>query len=196
MSKFVDFCKKFLDRKTLKFLAVGVLNTVVGMGIMLLLSAMFNKFTPDFAARHLFTLGATEYTASYLISSVINYIAGGILSYFLNKYWTFKKRERSKSEVIKFIATIVVCYAVAYLCAKPLTEVILKNADIASKWKEFIALIVGAFFYTVLNYFAQRFLVFAENSKNKKAQAESGIAEDKKDDGQEDSQNKEENKND
>jgi len=196
MSKFVDFCKKFLDRKTLKFLAVGVLNTIVGMGIMLLLSAMFNKFTPDFAAHHLFTLGATEYTASYLISSVINYIAGGILSYFLNKYWTFKKRERSKSEVIKFIATIVVCYAVAYLCAKPLTEVMLKNADIASKWKEFIALIVGAFFYTVLNYFAQRFIVFAENTKNKKAQAESGIAEDKKDDVQEDSQNKEENEND
>lgn len=171
MSKIKDFFKKFLDVKALKFLAVGVLNTVVGMGIMLLLSAMFNKFTPEFAAHKLFTLGTTIYTASYLISSIVNYIAGGVLSYFLNKYWTFKNKTRSKDIVLKFIATVLICYIIAYLVAKPLTEVMLKNAAIADKWKEFIALIIGAGLYTVLNYFGQRFFAFAERKKNG-AQAE------------------------
>ena len=168
MSKIHDFFKKFLDLKTLKFLLVGVLNTAVGMVIMLLLSALFNKFTPEFAARHLFTFGTTEYTASYLVSSIINYIAGGILSYFLNKYWTFKARSRSKEEVIKFIIAVLVCYAIAYLGAKPLTELMLKKSSMADKWKEFIALIIGAGLYTVLNYFAQRFFVFTKFSFRKK----------------------------
>ncbi|MDE6613162.1 MAG: GtrA family protein [Clostridia bacterium] len=166
MNKLKDFFKKFLDIKALKFLAVGVLNTVVGMGIMLFLSAMFNKFTPEFAAHKLFTLGTTVYTASYLISSIVNYIAGGVLSYFLNKYWTFKNKSRSKDVVLKFIATVLICYIIAYLGAKPLTEVMLKNAAIADKWKEFIALIIGAGLYTVLNYFGQRFFAFAERKKN------------------------------
>ena len=166
MCKVKDFFKKFLDVKALKFLAVGVLNTAVGMGIMLILSAMFNKFTPEFAAHKLFTLGTTIYTASYLISSIVNYIAGGILSYFLNKYWTFKNKSRAKDVVFKFIATVLICYVIAYLGAKPLTEVILKNAAIADKWKEFIALIIGAGLYTVLNYFGQRFFAFAERKKN------------------------------
>ena len=34
------------------------------------------------------------------------------------------------------------------------------------KWKEFLALIVGAGLYTVLNYFGQRFFAFAEKKKS------------------------------
>ena len=177
MNKIISFFKKFIDKKTLKFLIVGVANTAVGMGIMLLLDYIFNKTVPEFAAKRAFTLGTTEYTASYIISSVINYIAGGILSYFLNKYWSFGNKEKSKKIVIKFVATVVICYVVAYLGAKPLMELALKNSDIAEKWKEFIALIVGAGLYTVLNYFGQRFFAFAEKKDNV-AQAELAATED------------------
>lgn len=174
MSKCREFFKKFLDIKVLKFLAVGVLNTVVGMGIMLLLSALFNKFTPEFAAQKLFVLGTTQYTASYLISSIVNYIAGGVLSYFLNKYWTFANKSRTKDVVLKFIATVLICYSIAYLGAKPLTELMLKKAAIADKWKEFIALIIGAGLYTVLNYFGQRFFAFAEKKKTAQSASDDG----------------------
>ena len=161
MSKVKDFFKKFIDKKTLKFLIVGVANTLVGMGIMLLLSFIFNATVPEFAEKHVFVLGTTDYTASYIISSAVNYIVGGILSYFLNKYWSFENKEKSKMIVLKFVATVLVCYAVAYLGAKPLMELALKNTGMAEKWKEFIALIVGAGLYTVLNYFGQRFFAFA-----------------------------------
>ena len=45
-------------------------------------------------------------------------------------------------------------------------ELALKNTGIADKWKEFLALIVGAGLYTVLNYFGQRFFAFAEKKKS------------------------------
>ena len=166
MNKVKEFFKKFIDKKTLKFLIVGVANTAVGMGLMLLLSFIFNKTVPDFAQKSVFVLGTTDYTASYIISSVINYVAGGILSYFLNKYWSFENRDKDKMIVLKFIGTVVVCYAVSYLGAKPLMELALKNTGIADKWKEFLALIVGAGLYTVLNYFGQRFFAFAEKKKS------------------------------
>lgn len=166
MNKIKEFLKKFIDKKTLKFLIVGVANTAVGMGLMLLLSFIFNKTVPDFAQKSVFVLGTTDYTASYIISSVINYVAGGILSYFLNKYWSFENRDKDKMIVLKFTGTVVVCYAVSYLGAKPLMELALKNTGIADKWKEFLALIVGAGLYTVLNYFGQRFFAFAEKKKS------------------------------
>ena len=170
MSKVTEFFKKFIDKKTLKFLIVGVANTAVGMGIMLLLSFIFNKTVPAFASKSVFILGTTDYTASYIISSVVNYVVGGILSYFLNKYWSFGNKEKSKTIVLKFVATVVECYAIAYLGAKPLMEIALKNTGMANKWKEFIALIVGAGLYTVLNYFGQRFFAFAERKSATKAE--------------------------
>ena len=187
MSKVIDFFKKFIDKKTLKFLIVGVANTVVGMGIMLLLDFIFNSTVPDFAEKLVFVLGTTNYTAAYIISSALNYIVGGILSYFLNKYWSFGNREKSKMIVVKFIVTVLLCYAVAYLGAKPLMELALKNTGMANRWKEFIALIVGAGLYTVLNYFGQRFFAFAE--KRSAPQTEMAVTdntEDEKPDGEED----------
>lgn len=182
------FFKKFIDKKTLKFLVVGVANTAVGMGIMLLLSFIFNSTVPEFAARLVFTLGTTDYTASYIISSAVNYVAGGILSYFLNKYWSFGNREKSKIIVAKFIITVVISYAASYLGAKPLMELLLKRSGIAVAWKEFISLIAGAGLYTVLNYFGQRFFAFAEknhgavNAELAAADAEEIIEKEDKDD--------------
>lgn len=171
MSKIMNFFKKFIDKKTLKFLIVGVANTAVGMSIMLLLDFIFNSTVPDFAAKLVFVLGTTNYTAAYIISSAVNYIVGGILSYFLNKYWSFGNKEKSKLIVVKFIVTVVLCYAIAYLGAKPLMELALKNTDMANRWKEFIALIVGAGLYTVLNYFGQRFFAFALKKDTPRAEA-------------------------
>ena len=61
-----NFIKQFFDIKFWKFILVGILNTVVGMGLQFL---FFNL------------CGWNEW-----VSSLIGYILGSILSYFLNKY--------------------------------------------------------------------------------------------------------------
>ena len=60
---------KLIDKTTIKFILVGIVNTLVGTGVMFL---MYNLLH-----------------ASYWISSASNYIIGSIVSYVLNKYFTF-----------------------------------------------------------------------------------------------------------
>ena len=91
---------KLIDITTIKFLIVGVINTLVGTGVMFVL---YNFFS-----------------VSYWISSAANYVVGSIVSYFLNKYFTFQNKEKSLKQMIRFIVNIAACYLAAYGAAKPL----------------------------------------------------------------------------
>ena len=95
---------------------------------------------------------------SYWLSSAAKYVAGGVVSFFLNKYFTFQNKERSWGQVVKFVLTIGVCYLIAYGAAKPLVMALL--AGQAVKVQENVAMVVGMGLYTVLNYFGQRFFAF------------------------------------
>ena len=82
--------KKLFDKTFLKFILVGVANTVFGTAIMFI---MYNVFG-----------------VNYWISSASNYVCGSILSYFLNKYFTFKNQDKGIGVIIKFIINISLCY--------------------------------------------------------------------------------------
>lgn len=105
-------------------------------------------------------LAYNVFSASYWLSSALNYILGSILSYFLNKYFTFQSKEKSWSQVVKFVLNITVCYFLAYGLAKPLVMRILSGQEI--KLVENIAMVVGMVLFVGLNYLGQRFLVFSE----------------------------------
>jgi len=130
--------RKLIDRTVLKFLLVGVCNTLVGCGTMFLLYNLAG--------------------CSYWVSSVANYVIGGVVSFFLNKYFTFQNRERSWKQVGKFIANVAVCYIVAYGLAKPAVAFLLRGQTQALQ--ENAAMLVGMCLYTGLNYFGQRFFAF------------------------------------
>lgn len=89
-----NFIKQFFDIKFWKFILVGILNTVVGMGLQFL---FFNL------------CGWNEW-----VSSLIGYILGSILSYFLNKYFTFKNKDKGWKPIVKFALNIAICYGLAY----------------------------------------------------------------------------------
>ena len=88
-----------VDQKLLRFIIVGCINTVVGTAIMF---GLYNLAS-----------------CSYWVSSAANYILTSILSFFLNKYFTFQNKERSWKQVAKFIINIAVCYVLAYGIANP-----------------------------------------------------------------------------
>ena len=100
-------CKCF-DITTIKFILVGIVNTIVGTGVMF--------FLYNFCS------------VNYWIASASNYIVGSIVSYFLNKYFTFKSTERSTRQIVKFIINISVCYFIAYGVAKPVVATLLPGA--------------------------------------------------------------------
>lgn len=97
---------------------------------------------------------------SYWVSSAGNYIVGSIVSYFLNKYFTFKNRQKSVKTVLKFVVNIAVCYLVAYGLAKPVAAWLFSGFSVTVQ--ENIAMLAGMCIFVGMNYLGQRFVVFRE----------------------------------
>lgn len=141
---------KLIDITTIKFLIVGVINTLVGTGVMFVL---YNFFS-----------------VSYWISSAANYVVGSIVSYFLNKYFTFQNKEKSLKQMIRFIVNIAACYLAAYGAAKPLISWLL--SDMNEKVQGNAAMLAGMCLFVVLNYFGQRWFVFQDHSEEEEEKRE------------------------
>lgn len=134
----MQLIKIFYDKTFLKFIIVGIINTAVGAGVMFALYNIFN--------------------CSYWISSIMNYVVGSVVSFFLNKYFTFKSKAFSFKEVIYFIINIAVCFFIAYGAAKPFAMYLLSSYSVTVQ--ENTAMFIGMVIFTGLNYLAQRFIVF------------------------------------
>ncbi|MDD5070917.1 MAG: GtrA family protein [Candidatus Omnitrophica bacterium] len=88
----------------------------------------------------------------YAISKGISFSCGGVVAYSLNKYWTFARKRKSKSEVFRFI--------IANLCAL-VVNVGINNLILAgNKENVFIALITATFITAVFTYVIFKFWVF------------------------------------
>lgn len=129
---------KVLDITFWKFILVGIVNTLVGTTVM-------------FTAYNVFHL-------SYWISSASNYVVGSIVSYFLNKYFTFQDRQKSGKQIAIFVINITVCYGLAYGLAKPVVTWLLQNQS--QSIKDNLSMLVGMGAFVVFNYIGQRLVVF------------------------------------
>jgi len=128
----------FTDKTFVKFVLVGFVNVLVGATIMFV---FYNVF-------HL----------SYWVSSFSNYFFGSIVSYFLNKHFTFNYHEQGFASIVKFALNIVVCYVIAYSIAKPVMQWLLSDFSITIQ--ENVSMAFGMCLFTALNYLGQRFFAF------------------------------------
>ncbi len=128
------------DAKMWKFLLVGVLNTIVGNGLMFLLYNFVH-------------LG-------YWPSTAISYALASIMSYFLNRYFTFKYKGNGCGVIIRFTLNILVCYALAYGIAQPVVAWSLSSASVTLR--DNIAMLAGMCLFVGFNYLGQRFFAFRE----------------------------------
>ena len=133
-----DKIRLFTDKTFMKFVMVGVINTIVGTTIMFV---FYNVF-------HL----------SYWISSASNYFFGSICSYILNKHFTFHYHERGWSSLFRFTINIITCYLLAYGMAKPLMQWILSGST--KSIQENVSMLLGMCLFVVFNYLGQRFFAF------------------------------------
>lgn len=133
---------KLWNSSLIRFGLVGILNTVVGTTIMFVL---YNKLH-----------------CTYWQSSFANYFFGSILSFFLNKYFTFRSKQRSWREVVRFVINIAVCYLLAYGISEPLMLWLL--ADRSRQFRENVAMLGGMVLFVALNYLGQRFFTFRKDA--------------------------------
>lgn len=136
---------KFLDKTFWKFILVGVVNTIFGTAVMF---GFYNLLH-----------------CNYWVSSMANYVLGSILSFILNKYFTFKNDKKSFKQILVFIIHIAICYFVAYGLAKPMVAYILSTAS--KSVQENLAMLVGMGLFVILNYIGQRLFVFKTQEEQK-----------------------------
>ena len=130
------------NNELIKFLVVGVLNTIIGASIM-------------FVAYNFMGL-------NYWVSTSLNYIVAGTFSFFANKKFTFKSEGKIFQKIILFIITLIFCYFIAFYLSKKIIFFI----DISNKkLKENISMLLGMVIYTVLNFIFQKKIVFRKEGE-------------------------------
>ncbi len=118
-----------------KYNIVGIANTAVGFSIIFFL--MF--------------LGVS---ATY--SNAIGYFIGSILSYYLNKKYTFKSNEKNRALAVRFFAVLAVSYGLNFIALKWLLSFI----------NPYFAQLIAAIVYTLSSFLLSKFFVFKDTSNN------------------------------
>ena len=132
---------KLIDGSIPKFLLVGVGNTLLSMALMFLLEGL-----------------------GYWPSTAIAYVAGAVMSFFLNRHFTFHSEETLGRSAVKFAVNVAVCYVVGYGLAKVLVPIPQQPNAVPVIWVERLSKLGGMGLDTVLNYFGQRFFAFRKGT--------------------------------
>ena len=132
--------QKIFDRTLWKFIMVGLANTIFGTAIMFVFYNVFHF--------------------SYWLSSASNYFFGSILSYILNRNFTFRNNEKATKTLPRFVINVSLCYILAYGFTKPMVSWIFSG--LYKNIQENISLLVGMCLFVGLNYLGQRIFVFKD----------------------------------
>ena len=157
-----EFLKKFFDIKFWKFLLVGVINTAVGEGVVLLC---------------LHPIGWKNFVWGAGAAAVAGTVVGSIVSYFLNKYFTFKNKEKGFKPMLRFTLNIVVCLLIRVIAATAVTELCkalslsMFGMDVNS-FAGNMGWAVGACVFVACNYIGQRFFAFKEKEESEESSEE------------------------
>ena len=130
--------------KFIKYCAVGVLNTLICLGVIFICKSIF-EINP-------------------YVSNAIGYIAGVINSFLWNKKWVFKSNRNMGREAIVFICGFAICYALQFLIVWSLNQSSFGPEEF-SFWVFTItgygiATILGNIVYTVANFLYNRIITF------------------------------------
>ena len=136
--------KKFSENiMFLKFIMVGLLNTLVGLGTIFVL---FNILQ-----------------LNYWVSTSLGNILGIICSYFLNKGFTFQSKKSTYKTIWKFILVSFTCYIFSYYLGHLFIVLIDDTFSIEkSNLFENASILIASVIYTISNYFGHKYYTFAK----------------------------------
>lgn len=122
-----------MDKRFIKFIIVGIINTIVGYGTYSLLITL---------------------KINYIIANTISTIIGISCSYLLNKKITFNDIKTTKETPIKFISV----YALSYILGTISLTVLVKKCNV----NEYIAGFINLFITTFISWFGHKYFSFKE----------------------------------
>ena len=135
---------KLIRSSFFRFLLVGVGNTLLSMAV-------------EFG---LYNLGGVP----PVLSSAVGYVTGAVMSFFLNRKFTFHSEEELGRSAVKFAINVAVLWTLTHPLLQPWLAERLQSVFV-ERWANNVALVVCMGLYTVLNYFGQRFFAFKKGGK-------------------------------
>ncbi|MGV2938803.1 GtrA family protein [Mesobacillus sp. LC4] len=131
----------------IKFLLVGLLNTLVGMGLMLILK------------------NGLEWPFWY--ATFTGNTVGAIVSYLMNRTFTFNSKVPIQVGIPRFSAVVLACYIFSYSISRLITG----SMDSFTLGEFYIdsdnfAILLGALIYTLANYIGQKYFVFNDYAQS------------------------------
>ena len=122
----------------IKFIGVGVINTIVSLSAIYL---------------------CMELGINYKLSNFIGYVVGVINSFLWNKLWVFKSHGKNIiTEILFFFITFAICYMLQYVVLVFLAEKLELN--------KYISQLIAMACYTISNFILNKFLTFRNGKKN------------------------------
>lgn len=123
--------KKLLQNSAVLYAMVGVINTIVGLGVIFVL--MYVGFKPE-------------------VANVLGYIVGFLNSYVLNKKFTFKSKNSHTRDFVRF----GVAMGVAYVINLAVLVILHYQCGV----NKYIAQIVASVCYTISGYAISKLWAF------------------------------------
>lgn len=124
---------RFPDPTFIRYCLIGVINTLCCFLVIFVLMSIFR--------------------VNYLVSNIVGYATGIMVSFMLNKYRNFRSRGTIRTELPFFLAAFGCSYSVNLFILWFAGEVL--HAD------KFLSQLVSGAIYTIIFYFFMRSIVFA-----------------------------------
>ena len=126
-----------------RFILVGIINTMVGLSVIVLL---------------LNGLGFSYWSATF-----IGNVCGAAVSFMLNRTFTFKSAVPLSKGIPSFVFILFISYLLAYSISEQIVRIV-SGYVLLPISKENVAVLLGMGLYTFINYFGQKYIVFAKTS--------------------------------
>lgn len=136
--------KIFILWQFAKFILVGILNTLVDLGILNILILIFHIAWGIF----------------YSVFKGISFLAAVINSYFWNKYWVFESKEGRRREFFQFFLVSLIGFGINVGTASFIVNILGPQFGLEEKIWANVGAIVATLMAMLWNFLGYKFLVF------------------------------------
>lgn len=147
MKKLFSF---FFDKSLLIFLCIGLGNTIITqVGCQLLLVPVTNLWGP---------------TAGYWAPTAFFFALTGIISFVLNRKFSFKSKAPLGRSIFRFAVILIGCYLISFSLSRLIAPAFMGAVfpAVSDVWVTRISMLFAQVIYTLLNYLGQRLWAFRE----------------------------------
>lgn len=144
-----------------KFLVIGVMNTLVDLGVLALITILVANDTRHASETTWFTL-ATLVVTYYSLYKAISFIVANINSFFWNKYWTFgaTKASAPSNQFFQFFLVSLIGFAINVTIASLAFSAVISTGSFTVAQAGLIGAALGSILGLAWNFVGYKFFVF------------------------------------